>query len=473
MLGYRGDTFSADAALQVFNTKTALVELASFDPATGQYTRYGSRLNPDQHATIESTRLTYGFETDLVSGPDFNLQLRARGLVQDATSDLQVQTPLAYDFFGSGTFAINAAGHSEQTQYSNYADLFAEFSTAGIQHKAIVAVDVSEQQTQTQTTPLGFVNTTGDTFPLNPIDLSVPASHVNEQQYGVVVQDQMTLGDWHVLLGLRQSWYRNSTQTAQDPNSRIVVPADAFLPSVGVVYDVLPELSVYASYREGFVPLSPQSYPTFDNRPLLPSLQTRYEVGFKSGLFDDRLTLNGSYYEYETENEGVIDLANSIPPNTFYENGPGSKGEGYELSVAGSITPSFKILAGYAHQEIKRVDGNIVTGRPEDIANIWAIKTFDLSGDMTLDLGFGANYNSGSSAFSVTASALAGAPVFFDLDREFLAFRATAGLRFDDTRINLSIDNLFDRENYEPVDSIDAVPLAPPRVVRLVLSQAF
>jgi hypothetical protein len=38
---------------------------------------------------------------------------------------------------------------------------------------------------------------------------------------------------------------------------------------------------------------------------------------------------------------------------------------------------------------------------------------------------------------------------------------------------NLSIDNLFDRENYEPTGGIGSLPMAPSRVVRLVFSQAF
>ncbi|SDQ81363.1 Outer membrane receptor for ferric coprogen and ferric-rhodotorulic acid [Pseudoxanthomonas sp. CF125] len=464
MLGYRG-AVDADLGLQYYTTKTALVDLASYDPTTGTFTPYGSRLNDGRQVTVESTRLSYSVERDLVNRYDLMVRLRTRGQFQHATSDGQFQSALAYDFFGLGSFIISSATRSVEDQSSHYADVYSEFSTGPVEHKAIIALDMTQSDLESQSSAPGIGFTMGQPFPLLTVDRSGPKTRVDENQYGVVVQDQMTMGRFHGLIGLRQSWYKNDT-LASDGLTRTVVDERIFLPSFGLVYDVSDALSIYGSYREGFQPLSPLSYPTFDNSPLRPSLQSRKEVGFKSGLFEDRLTINGSYYWYSTENEAIQDFDHP-GSQIYFKNGPGSTGKGFELSLAGSATPTLKILGGVTHQTQERRDGNEVFAQPEWIANAWAIKTFILTDNRSIDVGFGANYNTGVKAFDIPTTML------LDLNREFLAFRATVGYRSGDTRINLSIDNLFDRENYEPTGVLGAIPMAPPRVIRLVFSRAF
>lgn len=463
MLGYRGG-FDADVGLQYYTTKTAFVDIADFNPVTGEFISYGERISDDRYSKVESTRLTYSAEKDLVSREGLTMRLRGRGLLQRATSEAQVQQALGYDFFGMGSLIIGVANRSEQDQASQYVDLYSEFSTGGLEHKLIVAFDMTsgDQITQSALPTLDFV--TGPAPALPAFDPSRPKSRTVEDQYGLVLQDQLTWGRFHGLIGLRQSWYKNDTDM---PGLGLVTMEEQiFLPSFGLVYDVNSGLSVYGSYRKGFEPLSPSQFPTFDGRSLEPAIQTRQEVGFKSGLFQDRLTINGSYYWYSTENEAVQDLENS-GGQYYFENGPGSDGKGYEISVAGSVTPTLKILGGVTHQTRERRDDIPVYALPKVIANVWAIKTFPLSGDRAVDVGFGANYNSGVVAFSTMDG------LDYNVDRDFLAFRATLAYRTGDTRVNLSVDNLFDRKNYEPANAINGVPLAPPRVVRLVVSRAF
>lgn len=469
MLGYRGDTLDLDLGVQIYDTRTALVDLASYDPVAGVYSDYGSRLNSDRFLSVNSKRVTYGIEKALASGSDFTLKFRARGLVQRTNMDGQFQIPLVYDLPGLGSFIIGSATKSTETQYSDYADLYAQFATGGIKHQAIIAFDYSWQTRRTQSSDPSIGFTAAEALPLAVVDPSQPFSTTREKQYGVVFQDQMTLGPVHALIGLRETWYHNAYVSSA--NIAYISRFQKLLPSVGVVFDISSALSVYGSYRQGLWPLAPDAYPTSDGRPLLPRSEKRQELGFKSGLFDNRLTINGAYYWYSRENEGVVDPT-TLGGQFYYVNGPGTSGKGGEVSFAGSVTPGLKILGGFTYDSRKRKDGYLVTGQPKYVANFWGIKTFTLGEKSALDFGFGGNYNSGMVGYSILTNTPTG-PVYYNVDRAFIAFRATVGYRSGGTRINLSVDNLFDRRNYEPVDVVDAVPLAPPRVIRLVVSQAF
>ena len=68
----------------------------------------------------------------------------------------------------------------------------------------------------------------------------------------------------------------------------------AFSPRIGVVYQPIEPVSLYASYSSSF---SPNNSRTFSGGSLEPSRGTQYEVGVKTELFDKRLAATLSAYD--------------------------------------------------------------------------------------------------------------------------------------------------------------------------------
>jgi iron complex outermembrane receptor protein len=128
-----------------------------------------------------------------------------------------------------------------------------------------------------------------------------------------------------ITIGGRYSWerkeyfidsvYPNSGRVASPPTTDEQTWTN-FTPRIGVEYDVSDDVMAYASYSQGFKsggwnprPLTPEEFRGYD-----PETLNAYEVGFKSRLFDGRMTLNmAAFY---SQYEDVQLQTNSISPTT-------------------------------------------------------------------------------------------------------------------------------------------------------------
>jgi len=123
---------------------------------------------------------------------------------------------------------------------------------------------------------------------------------------------------------------------------------DKVSPYAGLVFDVTPNVSLYASYTDIF---NPQSEVDIDNQRLAPAKGTSIEGGIKSEWFDKRLYLSASLFR--AKQTGLADAA-----GTFGPDGPGAPGdtyyvgvdttaEGFEIEVTGHVTDRWTISGGY------------------------------------------------------------------------------------------------------------------------------
>ncbi|WKL55773.1 TonB-dependent siderophore receptor [Asticcacaulis sp. ZE23SCel15] len=131
---------------------------------------------------------------------------------------------------------------------------------------------------------------------------------------------------------------------------------EAVSPYVGIVYDVTPNASLYASYSDIF---NPQSEGNFDGSRLPAAKGKSYEVGVKSEWFEKRLYATASVFKSEQ-----YDLAEyaGFNPDTgkSYYIGIDTFVKGYELEVAGKITPQWTVNGGWTQMSIEGQDGNDV-----------------------------------------------------------------------------------------------------------------
>ena len=122
-------------------------------------------------------------------------------------------------------------------------------------------------------------------------------------------------------------------------------------PYVGAVYDLTPNVSLYASYTDIF---NPQSERDANNQNLPAAHGQAYEAGVKSEWFDHRLYLTGAVFQSEQK-----DLAFAVGMDgtrTVYD-GLDTKVTGYELEATGALTDQWTLSAGWTQLKIEGENG--------------------------------------------------------------------------------------------------------------------
>jgi outer membrane receptor for ferric coprogen and ferric-rhodotorulic acid len=122
-------------------------------------------------------------------------------------------------------------------------------------------------------------------------------------------------------------------------------------PYVGAVYDLTPNVSLYASYTDIF---NPQSERDANDRNLPAAHGEAYEAGVKSEWFDHRLYLTGAVFQSQQD-----DLAFAVGMNgtrTVYA-GLDTKVTGYELEATGALSDQWTVSAGWTQLKVEGEDG--------------------------------------------------------------------------------------------------------------------
>ncbi|WP_341644813.1 TonB-dependent siderophore receptor [Thauera sp. SDU_THAU2] len=130
-----------------------------------------------------------------------------------------------------------------------------------------------------------------------------------------------------------------------------------FVPYAGIVFDLTQQLSAYASYTETF---RPQNYRDAKGNLLDPETGKNHELGLKGEWFDGRLNASVAVFETWKDNLAVVDDWSVIGPTgsavARAENN--TEGRGWELEVAGELTPQWKVQGGYTRFRLDDSEGN-------------------------------------------------------------------------------------------------------------------
>lgn len=220
---------------------------------------------------------------------------------------------------------------------------------------------------------------------------------------GIYIQDQFKLGKFSALINLRYEWFTDifafGTDREQEFNN------SAFIPRIGVTYEVTRNVSAYATYLEGFQPqtntvtLSPATEGHFWSAspgnfdPLESDLM---EFGLKGSFFNGRLKGNLAIYQISQRNVltgDPYDLENLI------ETGE-QRSRGFEADISGYISPNFQVVASYSFADTEILEhgdpnlvGERIGGAPQNSANFWGRYDFATGPLRGLGLGLGLQYS--------------------------------------------------------------------------------
>lgn len=234
-------------------------------------------------------------------------------------------------------------------------------------------------------------------FDGNPVDeIALEAlADVRQSQTGLYIQDQIRLGPWIAVLGLRQDW------TEAKVAGEAAEKKDALTRRAGLMYEFAFGLTPYVSYAESFVPVSGLDR---DDRPFDPIEGQSIEAGFKYQPPGTSVMIVASVFDATEKNRLVPDPTD---PNFDIQAGEVQL-KGFEIEMRGKLTRNLDVVAGYAYTDATYVkgienpvtlesqDGKRVESIPDHTASLWAVYTFDEGMLKGFSLGGGVRYIAGS-----------------------------------------------------------------------------
>jgi iron complex outermembrane recepter protein len=243
-------------------------------------------------------------------------------------------------------------GHGDADMHTVYVNLNGKFDTWGIAHNTLVGADYYSNEyaeLDRVVSPIDNIDAFNPVY--TPIDVNSQilsqkpnTKYVQDDSwYGIYFQDDIELFDkLHIMGGGRYDW-ASVTSGYDDP---AVFKADTlrdsqFSPRAGVLYQPWNWLSVYGHYVESFGTNNGRSS---TGKPFEPQTSTEYEGGFKTSLFDGRLTSTVAYFNLTKNNLVTVDPNNSKLSVAIGE----ARSEGLEVDITGQITSGLSVIANYA-----------------------------------------------------------------------------------------------------------------------------
>ena len=336
--------------------------------------------------------------------------------------------------------------------------MISEFKTGSVKHQLLAGFELA--WTNFGTDNSSFVDFDNRPFALDVFNpqYGTPIPSADERNFfftrertentvGLYLQDLITLlPNLKLLAGGRYDFAKDENEVdrlsnGESSSSLDESDSEAFSPRVGLVYQPIEPISLYASYSRSFIP---NTDITSDGEAIDPERGTQYEVGVKGEFGDFSTTL--AAYEITKTN-----VTRSDPNDSDFSIPVGEvKSRGIELDVAGEPVSGWNIIASLFFNDAFISEGDednpeddTLINAPGSGASLWT--TYEIQQGSLQGFGFGAG-------------------LFYVGDREaeipndFVLpsfVRADASLFYDrdDWRVQLNFQNLFDKEYLEASQS--------------------
>jgi iron complex outermembrane receptor protein len=177
------------------------------------------------------------------------------------------------------------------------------------------------------------------------------------------------------LFSVREEFYKGDDVGASD------LAETVFLPRIGLVYAVAPNVNVYATFNKGFDAFEAATGTEIFNSPFKPQTSELIEAGIKGNFFKNKLSASLAIYQLTLLNVAVN--ANDISnPNLFVQQGQ-NQSKGIEAEAAGNILPNLSVTLSYAYcvakvtkSKIESQVGTLVENAPRNTSGSWIKYTF-------------------------------------------------------------------------------------------------
>lgn len=384
--------------------------------------------------------------------------------------------------YGRWVRGLVKAKTEEQYNFASL-DITGKFSTGILQHTLLAGIDADKIETDTYSFDYtqfrsdkkniyDTINIFGTKQYSQRNDIpNVPwtfYTHAPVNRLGVYVQDFIEVSKKiKVLAGIRytvssietsDSIYVTGIQKLNDKKRK----DDAFSPRFGLVYQPAKNISVFTSYTNTYELNT--AIDTFA-KILPPSIIDQYELGIKTLLFKNKISINAIAYLINNNNT-LQSYPNLAVTDSRREAGGQTQSKGFELDIATKNVYGFSVNAGYSYNDTRYtkstlyVEGSKLRYSPNHTANAhvyYMVKpTYKLNG---LNAGMGIYYVGGRVAGRSTTKANPGYALI-PLPDYFL-LEASIGYSFQNLSVRLKVNNILNEFSYNVHDDNSVNPIAP------------
>ena len=286
------------------------------------------------------------------------------------------------------------------------------------------------------------------------------------KQWGYFASTRLNLADrLKLILGGRfNDWDRTGIYYGAETDYGI---RNKFTPYAGILYDLTPHHTVYASYTDIF---QPQQIRNRDGDFLDPLSGSTYEAGLKSSFFGGRLNTAISVFRIEQDNFGLKD-GNVIVPGTVdepaYISIKGAKSTGFEVEANGEVLPGWSVSGNYTQFRAKGPDGDrINTLYPQKLLRLFTTYRID-----RLVVGGGINWEGLS--YTDTFNPVTGAAERLKVKSYALVNLMGRYEFLPGLSAQVNVENLFDKTYYSQIGFYDQHAFGEPRNVTLTLRYQY
>jgi len=338
-----------------------------------------------------------------------------------------------------------------------------EFLTGSIQHQLTAGINLRWNDSF-----VGSEDATAEPIDIfNPVYnpptssfVSDPGTEYGSRILGIYIQDQVTLLDnLKLLLGGRFD-FAHQEQRNLSLDTEVEDDYQEFSPRLGIVYQPIQPVSLYASYGRSF------SLPdaAFSDLTLEPEFGTQYEIGVKAEI-SNQLAANLALYDLTRSNLSTTDPNDPLRTIQVGE----QRSRGIEFDVSGEILPGWNVVAGYALTDAEITEdndfpvGNALNNVSRNSFNFWT--TYEIqSGDFQgLDFGLGLFFVDDRPGDLANT---------FELPR-YLRTDAAIFYRRGQLKATLNFRNLFDVDYFAAAQSRNRVFRGDPFTVQGTISWEF
>ena len=350
----------------------------------------------------------------------------------------------------------------EWTDKDTQLNLTGHFSTGGFEHTLLTGVEFEDYDYKS------IIQRSSGAAGTYPIDIFNPVygqprpaltrtpTHDKEnlKTYAAFVQDQVALTErLKVLAGARFERFEHDYHTYVPGGKSWEASDNAVTPRVGVTYDLTETVAVYADAARSFKPNTGASR---QGGGFEPEKGKSYEMGIKWEALDHALSVDAAIYQIEKKNVLTTDPVDS----TFSVAAGQVRSRGFDLNVAGNLTPEWRVIGGYAYVDAEVTkDNSIRVGSrlaniPRSSFSLLNVYEFQDGALKGLGLGAGSKYvaervgQTSNTPFSMGAYTVVDLLSYYKVNEK--------------VRLNLDVKNLFNRDYEEGAfGNIYAYPGAP------------
>lgn len=313
-----------------------------FKSDNGKYDRDINISEPDydgteRYAISSAARLEHAFNDNLVLRANF------MWLQNDYTQEEVLPIALLADERTLRRAAFGA--DSRDNNYIGQINLNAQADTGPFSHDILVGADYRHQDSSVRSGGVLIDNFdlynpsyTETDFP----DLNLPHTTQDLDTWGIYAQDRIGITEEFQLVGgVRYSKSKLDSERRQNGVSTFAARNDdAWTTDIGIVYQPIEEVALYASRSDSF---NPQTGTNADGQAFEPEEAEQYEIGAKVDWLDGALSTDLAFFHITLENALTADPDN---PGEVLSIGE-QESRGLEFTVRGEILPGWNALVAY------------------------------------------------------------------------------------------------------------------------------